>query len=80
MRKGDHDSSTIPQIADMNDSRKVMTATSAGCEAFTRVLIDSNRLRVQEAMGRLYAHTDGWAACRIGWLETEEALLVHKVA
>ena len=46
----------------------------------TREEIDRNKQRVQEAMDRLYARIDDWAAGRIGRLETEEATLIRRAA
>ncbi len=46
----------------------------------TREEIDFHRQRVQEAMDRLYARVDDWAAGRIGRPEVEEATPGRKVA
>lgn len=46
----------------------------------TREEIDFNRQRVQEAMDRLYARVEDWAAGRAKRLEFEEAMPVRKAA
>jgi lysophospholipid acyltransferase (LPLAT)-like uncharacterized protein len=46
----------------------------------TREEIDFNKRRVQEAMDRLYARVDDWAAGRIGRSSTEEAMLGRNAA
>lgn len=46
----------------------------------TREEFDHNKQRVQEAVDRLYARVDDWAAGRIERLKTEEATLIRKVA
>ena len=46
----------------------------------TREEIDLNTQRVQEAMDRLYARVEDWAAGRIGRLEIEEATPIRRAA
>ena len=46
----------------------------------SREEIDLNTQRVQEAMDRLYARVEDWAAGRTGRLETEEATPIRRAA
>lgn len=46
----------------------------------TREEIDHNKQRVQEAMDRLYARVDDWAAGRIGRADLEEAMPIREAA
>lgn len=46
----------------------------------TREEIDDNKQRVQEAMNRLYARVDDWAAGRDGRVETKEATSIREAA
>ena len=46
----------------------------------TREETDFHRQRVQDAMDRLYARVDAWAAGRIERSDTEEAMVSRKVA